>query len=187
MSSGQSVTPFTRGRRSRRFRCRGSEIVEFSLVLLPLFAMTAVLVDTAWAIFAKSALQRAVRMGVREGVTLTAGQMGTGSCLTDTVKSVVQSNALGILHGSSGLGMVKVHYYLPSSTGASPTDVSGQANGNAPGNIMVVSVQNYSLIPLLPRIYNWRQGADTSPMTLNVSSADLIEPSVSPPCIGTAP
>jgi len=170
-------------------RCRGAEVVEFSLVLLPLFAMTAVLVDTSWAVFAKSALQRAVRVGVRTGVTLTASQMAQGACLTDTVKGVVQSSSLGILHGAGGLAMIKVHYLQPpaAGSGGAAVDVSGLPGGDAPGNIMQVSVQNFSLIPLLPRIFNWRQAADNSPLTINVVSADLIEPSIAPPCIGTAP
>ena len=158
-------------------------------MLLPLFSMTAVLVDTAWAVFAKSALQRAVRIGVRSGVTLTSTQMAQGACLTDTVKGIVQSNSLGILNGSTGLSKVKVNYLQPPqpNSSAAAVDVSNQSTGNTPGNIMVVSVQGYSLIPLLPRIFNWRQGVDTSPLTVNVSSGDLIEPSRSIPCIGTAP
>jgi Flp pilus assembly protein TadG len=189
MSSRQDAPTQAQTRRGRRFRWRGSEAIEFTLVLLPLFSMTAVLVDTAWAVFAKSALQRAVRVGVRTGVTLTASQMATGACLTGTVKSVVQNNSLGILNGSTGLSMIKVNYYLPPPSGstAPATNVSTQANGDAPGNIMVVSVQNYSLVPLLPRIFNWHQAVDASPLTINVSSADLIEPSSTPPCIGTAP
>ena len=65
----------TQRRKGRRFRSRGAETIEFTFVFLPLFAMTAVLVDTAWGVFAKSALQHAVREGVRQGVTLTASQM----------------------------------------------------------------------------------------------------------------
>ncbi len=175
--------------RRKRFRCRGAEVLEFTLVLLPLLSITTVLVDTSWAIFAKSSLQRAVRLGVRTGITLTASQMATGACLTDTVKSIVQQNSLGILNGSSGLATIKVNYYQPPAPGstAAAVNVSTQANGNAPGNIMVVSVQNYSLIPLLPRIFTWNTAVDDSPLTINVSSADLIEPSRNPPCIGTAP
>ena len=189
MTTSQDLRARTHGNRGRRLRCCGADTLEFTLVMLPLFAMTSVLVDTSWGIFAKSALQRAVRIGVRTGVTLTASQMATGACLTDTVKGIVQANSLGILNGASGLSMIKVNYWLPPPSGsaAAATNVSAQANGDAPGNIMIVSVQNYSLIPLLPRIYNWRQVADDSPLTINVSSADLIEPSNNPPCIGTAP
>jgi hypothetical protein len=157
-----------------------------------MLAMVTVLLDTSWAVFAKSTLQRAVRIGVRVGITLTASQMGTGACLTDTVKSTVQANSMGLLHGSSGLALIKVHYFQPpavSSTSAA-TDVSAAADGNQPGNIMQVSVQNYSLLPLLPRIYNWKTAADTNPLVIQgVYSADLIEPASSTdrPCIGTAP
>jgi len=162
------------------------------LVLLPMLAMVTVLVDTSWAVYAKATLQRAVRIGVRTGITLTASQMATGACLTDTVKGIVQSNAMGLLHGSSGLALIKVHYFeppAPSSTGAA-TDVSTQSNGDQSGNIMQVSVENYSLIPLLPRIYNWKTAADKNPLVIQgVYSADLIEPSTvaQRPCIGTAP
>lgn len=189
MLRGPESSTTNQRRRSRRFRCGGAEALEFTLVLLPLFSLTAVLVDTAWGVFAKSALQRAVRQGVRVGVTLTAGQMATGACLTDTIKSAVQQSSLGILHGPSGLAKIKVNYLqppLPNSTAAA-VDVSTQANGDAPGNIMVVSVQGFSLFPLMPRIFNWKQAADVSPLTINVSSADLIEPTSTPPCIGVAP
>ena len=77
-------------------------------------------------------------------------QMAQGACLTDTVKSTVQSNAMGLLHGSSGLALIKVHYFQPpavNSTSAA-TDVSTNSDGDQPGNIMQVSVQNYLPDPL---------------------------------------
>ncbi len=88
--------------------------------------MMTVLLDTGWAIFAESTLQRAVRIGVRTGVTLTASQMAAGACLTDTVKGIVQSNAFGLLNGSSGLAKIKVNYFLPPAPNSSSpaTDVS---------------------------------------------------------------
>jgi len=172
----------------RRSRCRGAEVLEFTLVIVPLLAVTTVLVDTAWAVFAESTLQRAVRAGVRSGVTLTAPQMTTGACLTDTVKSVVQQNSMGLLSGPTGLAKIKVHYFLPpKATDTGPiTDVSGQGDGNNPGNIMQVSVESYSLAPLMPRIL-MNQMADKNPLIISVNSADIIEPSRQPPCIGSAP
>ena len=177
-------------RRARRAkRCKGSELLEFSLMALPLLAMMTVLVDTAWAVFAESTLQRAVRIGVRSGVTLTAAQMATGACLTDTVKGIVQSNAFGLLNGG-GLAKIKINYYQPpqpNSTGPA-TDVSTQPNADAPGNIMKVSVQGFSLNPLMPRIYGGNIPVDNSSLVIvSVSSADIIEPSRNPPCVGTAP
>ena len=180
------------GRRPRAFRSRGAEPLEFTLVLLPMLAMVTVLLDTSWAVYAKATLQRAVRIGVRTGITLTASQMATGACLTDTVKSAVQANSMGLLHGSSGLALIKVHYFQPpaiNSTSAA-ADVSPNSDGDQPGNIMQVSVQGFSLVPLLPRIFNWNAAADKNPLVIQgVFSADLIESASSTdrPCIGTAP
>src|SRR3954454_18102411 len=84
---------------SRRNRSRkGAEIIEFTLILLPLLAMLCVIIDLGWAVFAKSTLQRAVRIGVRTGVTITGTQANAaGTCLTPMVKSAVQQSALGLL------------------------------------------------------------------------------------------
>ena len=56
----------------RRRRSSGSQVLEFTFAFLPLLAFTFVLLDTAWAVMAKATVQRAVRMAVRSGVTLTA-------------------------------------------------------------------------------------------------------------------
>jgi Flp pilus assembly protein TadG len=164
-------------------------MLEFTLAFLPMLAMVCVLVDTAWAIFAKSTLQRAVRIGVRTGVTLTAAQMAQGACLTDTVKRVVQANAMGLLKGDPGLEKIKVNYFKPPAANSMDpaADVSTQLNGNQPGNIMQVSVRSYSLMPLIPRVFGLPVKVDNTPLVFTVRSADLIEPSRTPPCIGTAP
>src|SRR5580698_155596 len=116
---------------------RGAELIEFTLVLLPMLAMLFVLLDFAWIVFAQATMVRAVRVAVRTGITLTAAQMVGSACLTDTVKALVQQNALGLLQGTTGLAFVKVNYYLPPVPGstAADTDVSTQSSGNAPGNI----------------------------------------------------
>src|SRR5215471_13739663 len=89
---------------SSRRRCRGAEVIEFTLAFLPFLAMTFVLLDVAWAVFVKSTLQYAVRAGVRSGITITGTQAAAAnSTLTAMVKSIVQQKALGILIGSSGL------------------------------------------------------------------------------------
>jgi Flp pilus assembly protein TadG len=172
-------------RRSRRERSRGAEVIEFALVFLPMLSMICVLMCSAWAIFVKSTLQRAVSVGVRTGVTLTATDMSNGACLTETVKSVVRQNAMGMLSDTS---KIKVHYYEPpsSDSSAAPVDVSTQASGNAPRNIMEVSIENYELLALIPRIFVG-SGVDNAAMNLTVASADVIEPSRSSPCIGVAP
>lgn len=163
--------------------------MEFALVLLPLLAFVTVVMDVGWAIFAKSTLQRAVRVGVTNGITMTSGQLAQGACLTDSVKSIVQSNALGLLSGNSGLSAIKVNYYSPPApnSNAPMTDATSSTDGNSPGNIMQVSVQNFSLVPLLPRIVSWNSAPDNTPLSLSVYSAGMIEPSQNLPCKGTAP
>ena len=167
-----------------RDRRRGAELVEFTLVLLPLLAMLFVFLDFAWIIFAQATVVRAVRVAVRTGITLTASQMVNGACLTGTVKSIVQQNTLGFLQGTPGLAYIKVNEFLPPAPGsnAAVTDVSALNNGNAPGNILQVSVQNYALPAFLPRIFSWKQAPDSSAFVFTASSADVIEPSRSPPC-----
>ncbi len=171
---------------SRRRRSKGAEMVEFTLNFLPFMIMIIVIVDTAWAIFAESTLQQAVRMAVRSGVTYTTTQVPSGQNLTTAVKALVQQHSVGLLKGATGLGYVKVNYF----DGNNPsTDVSAQTWGNTSGNIMQVSVQNYPLSPLMARFWNWTGGVDASPMNISVYAADVIEPmstSVTP-AIGPAP
>lgn len=163
---------------------KGAEIIEFTLVFLPFLAMLFVLLDFTWIIFVQATMVRAVRVAVRTGITLTAPQMVGSACLTDTVKGIVQQNGLGFLRGPSGLAFINVNYYLPPKPGdtTAATDVSALSSGNAPGNIMQVSVTNYSLPAFLPRIFSWKQAPDKSAFVFTATSADLIEPSRNPPC-----
>src|SRR5664280_1848169 len=54
------------GRRRRR---RGVELIEFTLVLLPLMGFIFLLVDLGWAIYKNATMQFAVREGCRYAVT----------------------------------------------------------------------------------------------------------------------
>jgi Flp pilus assembly protein TadG len=177
-------------RSSRARRTRGAELLEFTFIMIPLLAMTFVLLDTAWAVFVKGTLQYAVRAGVRNGITITGTQAtAANSDLTTMVKSIVQGKSLGLLRGTTGLAMIKVHYFQPPAPGSTgpAVDVSNQPSGNTPLYIMQVSVDNYPLPALLPRIYSYRGTADTSATVLSVKAADLIEPSRDVPPIGVAP
>jgi Flp pilus assembly protein TadG len=165
-------------------------MLEFTLALLPLLIMIFVLLDASWAIFVKSTLAFAVRSGVRVGITITGTQAtAAGSDLTTMVKNTVQRNALGLLAGSTGLAKIKVNYFQPPAAGsnAAAVDVSAQSSGNNPLNIMQVSIQGFSLGPLVPRIFGWRTPVDKSTTSIGAVAADLIEPSRDPPPIGAAP
>ena len=161
--------------------------MEFTLVMMLLFCMIFILLNIAWAIFAKSTLQRAVRIGVRTGIATST--VTAGGSLTATVKDTVQANALGLLNGTKGRAYIKVNYFMPPSYSSSsaPIDVSTTLNADVGGNIMQVSVQGFSLVPIVPRIFSWSQTADESPLIVNVYAADLIEPNRTPPPVGTAP
>jgi Flp pilus assembly protein TadG len=177
-------------RGSRARRTRGAELIEFTIVFLPLLAMTAVLLDTAWAVFVKATLQYAVRTAVRQGITITGTQAkAANSDLTAMVKNVVQKHSLGLLRSTSNKAKIKVHYLQPPAPGSTgpAVDVSTQPSGNKPLYIMQVSVESYPLPALLPRLYSWRKAADKNPTVLTVRSADLIEPSTDVPPIGVAP
>ena len=164
--------------------------MEFTLALLPLLMMMFLLLDACWGMFVKSTLAFAVHAGLRQGITITGTQAtAAGSDLTTMVKSAVQKNALGLLTGATGLSKIKVNYYLPPASGstAAATDVSTLSNGNAPLNVMQVSIQGFSLRPLMPRIYGLKTAVDASATVINAVAADLIEPSRDVPPIGAAP
>jgi len=182
----QATRPARRGNRRRK----GAELIEFTLAFLPLVVMMFALLDSAWAIFEKSTLEYAVRAGVRYGITITGTEATAASSnQTAMVKSDVQSNALGLLSGASGLACIKVNYFLPpaASSNGTMTDVSTLTNGNAPLNVMQVSIQGYSVHSLVPRIFNWKGPDDSANVSIAAIAADLIEPGTDSPPIGTAP
>jgi Flp pilus assembly protein TadG len=170
-------------------REKGSEIIEFALVFMPFIAMLTVLMDVGWAIFVKSTMQQAVRAAVDQGVQMQNSQIASGACLTDTVKGLVEQNSLGILNGASGLSYIKVNYFQPPAAGSNgaATDVSTQTDADTSGNVMQVSVQNYSLLPLLPRVVSLSQGVDNSPLNLSVYASGVIQMTMNASCVGTAP
>jgi Flp pilus assembly protein TadG len=172
---------------ARRKNLRGTETIEFGMALIPYLAILAVLCDSSWSIFAKATLQYAVRSAVRQGITITKTQAG-GKTLTQMVKDTVQSSALGFLNGDTGRAYIQVHYLAQDSSKASGVnDVSTQTNGNAPGNIMQVSITSYPVGALLPRIYGLFTAVDKNPAMVSVFAADRIEPSGDIPVIGSAP
>jgi Flp pilus assembly protein TadG len=143
----------------------GSATVEFGLVLLPLMAFVFLLMDTAWLIFARATLQHAAREGVRFGVT--GRVVAPASCLGDSIRQVVVTNAFGFVPGSQSASMVTITYYNPSTLAV----VTGSGS-TAGGNVIQVSIANLNIPTLAPV---WRSA---SPITLGASASDVLE---SPP------
>lgn len=167
-------------------------MLEFTFVFLPMLCMILVFLDIAWAIFAKSTLNYAVRAGLRYGITITGTQAtAANSDLAAMTKARVQQNAVGLLAGSSGLSKIKIHFYSPPATGtnAAPTQVDASSDANKPLNIMQVSVEGFSLSPLAPRIFGWRDRSapDKAASAIAATSYDMIEPSRDVPPKGTVP
>ncbi|MBV9760475.1 MAG: pilus assembly protein [Acidobacteriaceae bacterium] len=145
---------------------RGSTLVEFALVLVPLLALLLLILNVGWVVFAQASLQEGVREGVRWGVT---GQLVSGcSGLDCSIASVVQTYSFGFVQSSN----VSVHYYSPSTL----SDVTGQAGATAGGNIVQVSVSNIS-VKSMGAI--WR---NPTPLILGATASDVMEArSIIPP------
>jgi Flp pilus assembly protein TadG len=151
---------------ARKSRCNGAEIVEVSLILLPLLGITFLMLNVSLAIFLRSTFQHAVREGVRYAIT---GQNSPGPCQDDSVKAFVQANAIGFLNGTNGANTLHVHFINP---------VNGSVTNNAGGNIVEVSVEGYQFSPWAP--YTWMN----SPVNIWARAYDVMEPIPSPlPCI----
>jgi TadE-like protein len=136
----------------RRRRQRGQELVEFSLVLVPMFALTFIFMDIAWGIYNKAAIEAAVRTGCRYGITnhipdpYQPSLCGSSSTITDCIGQHVINAAPGILANASIVPQgstcsaskcITVQYFAPSGVAA-----TGQLNQG--GNIIEVQVTGYN-------------------------------------------
>lgn len=122
----------------RMARQKGAELVEASLIAVPVLAVTFLLVDLSMVVYLRSTFQHAVREGVRYAVT---GQNTSGPCQDDSIKTVVKSNAGGWLNATTPAATLHVRFLSP---------VDGSATNNASGNIVEVSVESYNYGPLAP-------------------------------------
>lgn len=153
--------------RARSRKQRGNAFLEMAFVILPLFAILFAITDFGFAIFIKNTFMHAVREGVRFAVTYrTFGGYGHD----DSIKHVVQSQAMGMLGGSANYGKIHVRYYNPTTFAEVPE--------NNPGNIVEVSVENFSWGWMAPL---WRT---STPLNISARSSDRMESlpgGISPP------
>ena len=144
--------------RRRRETQSGSYILEATGIFLLMFGLLFLVIDLGLTLFTKSTLQSAVHAGVRYAVT---EQLASGtSYLNDSIKQVVQQNAIGMLNGTNGACKISINYY---------NSVTGQADttGNG-GDVVEVSVVGYSYNP----VGILKSG---SPITISASSSDVLE------------
>jgi Flp pilus assembly protein TadG len=145
----------------RNRREKGAELIEFSLVMIPMFGILFLVVDLAWMLFARATLQYAVREGVRYAVT---GQTMTGMGQDASIRTVVQQNSMGILAGSAGASSISISYFDPNANLAA-------TNSNAGGNVVQVAANAVNVFPMAPLFRSH------SPVSMTVVSADVVESS----------
>ena len=126
-------------------------------MILPFFALAFMTMDAAWALFIKATLQHAVTEGVRYAVT---GQVSPGNGQVASIKAVVVKQAMGLLSGSQA-GTLSVTFLNPTTLATT--------SSNLGGNLVQVSVSNYSIAPLAPLLRS------STATLVNVTSADRME------------
>ena len=131
-------------------------MVEFSLVGIILLVTLFGFLNFSHALFVRSLLRYAVSQGIRYAIT---GQTRSGLSHAESIKAVVQDNALGLLKTSAGAASIQVRYYLPD--GVTQTTVVA---GN---NLIEVAIEDYPLMQLVPLWGNW---------TITNRLIDVLEP-----------
>jgi len=184
--------PMVKTKRTKR--CKGAEMLEFTFAFIPLMMMVFLLLDACWGMFVKSTLAFAVHEGVRYGITVTKTDLtavgAPGADLAAAVKATVQRNALGLLASDDNFKKIKIRFFQPPASddvSGVPVDVTSNAVGNAPFNIMQVTVEGYALGALTPRLYGLGKPVDKSATMISAIAADMIEPSRDLPSKGTVP
>jgi hypothetical protein len=164
-----------------RNRRRGVEIVEFTLVLLPLLGFTFLLMDLGWAIYRRATLQFAVREGCRFAITNRLQNLtdanGKSYGMIDSVKYVVQQKAVGFLGSrptDPGWAQIQIRFYDPNTSLTTalpiPADCSSTAaQPNVGGNLVEVSVENFQARALAPLLRS------ATPLNFSARSSDRME------------
>ncbi len=180
---------------SKRRRRRGVELIEFTLVLMPLLGFIFLVLDLGWAIYKRATLQFAVREGCRYAVTnqLLALKDSSGNPygMVDSVKWVVQNKAMGFLGSKStdaGYSAIQVRFYDPNTSLTTAVAMPANCASNTPspnlgGNLVEVSVENYQAVALAPLLRS------AAPLNFVARSSDRMEgnPAAGVPKVLTCP
>ena len=168
---------------ARKRKQRGSEMLEFTLVLLPMLMFLFLILDIAWAVYSRATLQYAVAQRVRYAVTSqTIGAMGQ----KDSIRTVVQQSAFGRLGANSAApawASIQVHFFRPDGTDVSSTaGGNGEYNGQLP--LVEVSVESFSQTTFMPTIKMPGLGT-LSPIVMSARAWDRMEasPLAGPPAM----
>jgi Flp pilus assembly protein TadG len=145
---------------------RGSQVLEASFVFVPIMLLTFLMINLSMAIFMRTTMQEAARVGARYAIT---AQNTPGPCQDDSIKAVVKAHAVGLLGTTTEAATIHVQFVDP---------VSGGQGSNAPGQIVNVKIENYLYNPVVPF-----QGLN-SIRYVSATASDVIEPySGAAPCL----
>ncbi len=180
--SMKSSLPTRIGYRPSRRRQRGNTILEISFLLLPTFAVICGFLDVGTALFVWNTLQNAVREGTRYAITYQVDSSGTQ---VKSIKDTVATWTMNLVSASStsqttpAVPYIDVEFYTPpTSSNPSGTLVTGQANANAPGNIVTVAIVNYPYKWMAPFSGSFLgsafYAAPGSSLTISAYSADVL-------------
>jgi len=135
--------------------------------MVPTLALVCAFFDFGLALFRWTTLQNAVREGCRYAITFQTGATGH----QDTaIEAVVQKYAFGMVTTSDTPQHIFVNYYSPANL----TTPIASPNGNAPGNVVEVSVQNVSWAWIAPLRGVMGGVYSTTPITFAVYSSDIL-------------
>lgn len=140
---------------------RGSQVVEVAYVILPFFGLIFLLTDLCFTMYLRSTFQAAVREGVRYGVTGQIGYNGAG-CQEGSIKNVVKAWSGGFI-GPDNESVIKIRYY--------DGDTLAETGSNLGGNIIEVSIEDYTWTPLAPLFRS------SAAVPIFARASDRIEPS----------
>jgi Flp pilus assembly protein TadG len=166
---------------SRKAR-RGVEIIEFTLVLLPMLGFIYLLLDLSWAVYRRATLQYAVREGCRYAVTNQVVNLndanGKAYGMVESVKYVVQQRAMGFLGRNAtapGYSAIQVRFYDPTASltsalavGTNCANIPAKAP-NTGGNLVEVSIENYQANSMAPLLRS------AAPLNFTARSSDRME------------
>lgn len=150
------------GMRRVRNRRSGNALVEFALVFIPFLVILMAIFDFSFALYTRGALHNAVREGVRYAIT---AQVQAGQGHDQSIKNVIRTNSAGVLSVEDE-ELININYFLPACSSGCET----QSNG--PGNIVVVSVDEYEIPVVGPLSGLGAKG----PLLISVSAVDKMEP-----------
>jgi len=171
----------------RKRKQRGSEMIEFTLVLLPFLGFTFLILNIAYAVYEQATIEHAVEQGVRYAITSpNPNNLGARA----TIQQYVAQNAFGTLSktngnppeasGGTGWNDIYVDWYTIDATGGGLTNVDGITGGNCMNKatldlpLVEVSVQSQSRSLFVPFVKLPGMGTLTG-VSLGASAWDRME------------